>query len=174
MLVVVFMFLFVPLALMAAAIWQSVGRAAATVLLRRKWTRAADLGRSIDAAVSVLERLPTPPLTGYRRYTVMLANTIQRVVVGSVGVVGAAGVVLCLSIVGWFVGGGEDDGHPSEPNNHPPAVVFVEDDFDTPVVDDGGEFEEFDSCVGDCTDMDNDGRTWDDVDADGDGLYETP
>ena len=27
-------------------------------------------------------------------------------------------------------------------------------------------------CYGDCTDMDNDGRTWDDVDADGDGRYE--
>lgn len=28
-------------------------------------------------------------------------------------------------------------------------------------------------CAGDCTDMDNDGRTNDDVDADGDGLYES-
>jgi hypothetical protein len=27
-------------------------------------------------------------------------------------------------------------------------------------------------CIGDCTDMDNDGRTWDDVDADGDGRFE--
>ncbi len=27
-------------------------------------------------------------------------------------------------------------------------------------------------CIGDCNDMDNDGRTWDDYDADGDGLYE--
>ena len=27
-------------------------------------------------------------------------------------------------------------------------------------------------CYGDCTDMDNDGRTWDDVDADGDGRFE--
>ena len=30
------------------------------------------------------------------------------------------------------------------------------------------------SCVGDCTDMDGDGRTWDDIDADGDGFYESP
>jgi hypothetical protein len=29
-------------------------------------------------------------------------------------------------------------------------------------------------CVGDCNDMDGDGRTWDDVDADGDGNYESP
>jgi hypothetical protein len=27
-------------------------------------------------------------------------------------------------------------------------------------------------CIGDCNDMDGDGRTWDDFDADGDGLYE--
>jgi uncharacterized protein YjbI with pentapeptide repeats len=31
-----------------------------------------------------------------------------------------------------------------------------------------------DYCRNDCNDMDNDGRTWDDYDADGDGLYETP
>jgi hypothetical protein len=30
------------------------------------------------------------------------------------------------------------------------------------------------SCVGDCTDMDGDGRTWNDIDADGDGFYESP
>ena len=29
-------------------------------------------------------------------------------------------------------------------------------------------------CVGDCMDMDNDGRTSNDVDIDNDGLYETP
>ena len=29
-------------------------------------------------------------------------------------------------------------------------------------------------CEGDCNDMDNDGRTWNDVDSDGDGIYETP
>jgi hypothetical protein len=29
------------------------------------------------------------------------------------------------------------------------------------------------SCIGDCTDMDNDGLTWNDYDADGDGLYES-
>ena len=28
-------------------------------------------------------------------------------------------------------------------------------------------------CYGDCNDMDNDGRTWDDYDGDGDGRYET-
>lgn len=28
-------------------------------------------------------------------------------------------------------------------------------------------------CVGDCTDMDGDGRTWNDIDADGDGFYES-
>jgi hypothetical protein len=30
-----------------------------------------------------------------------------------------------------------------------------------------------DRCIGDCNDMDNDGRTWNDVDRDGDGLYES-
>ena len=38
--------------------------------------------------------------------------------------------------------------------------------------DDYGGFDVY--CDGDCYDMDNDGRTWNDVDADGDGLYETP
>jgi hypothetical protein len=38
--------------------------------------------------------------------------------------------------------------------------------------DDYGGFDDY--CDGDCYDMDNDGRTWNDVDADGDGLYETP
>jgi len=28
-----------------------------------------------------------------------------------------------------------------------------------------------DRCIGDCNDMDNDGRTWNDVDRDGDGFY---
>ena len=37
-----------------------------------------------------------------------------------------------------------------------------------PDPDDGSNY-----CDGDCNDMDNDGRTWDDVDRDGDGLYET-
>ena len=41
--------------------------------------------------------------------------------------------------------------------------------------DDYGDYGGFDDyCEGDCYDMDNDGRTWNDVDADGDGLYETP
>lgn len=30
-----------------------------------------------------------------------------------------------------------------------------------------------DSCIGDCYDMDNDGRTWNDIDRDGDGRYES-
>ena len=38
--------------------------------------------------------------------------------------------------------------------------------------DDYGGFDDY--CEGDCYDMDNDGRTWNDVDADGDGLYESP
>lgn len=37
-----------------------------------------------------------------------------------------------------------------------------------------GDDSDYGSCVGDCTDSDDDGRTYDDVDADGDGLYETP
>ena len=38
-----------------------------------------------------------------------------------------------------------------------------------------GEYDgsEDDRCIGDCNDMDGDGRTWNDVDADGDGLYES-
>ena len=39
--------------------------------------------------------------------------------------------------------------------------------------DDGYE-DYYDDCYGDCNDMDNDGRTWDDYDRDGDGLYESP
>jgi uncharacterized protein YjbI with pentapeptide repeats len=38
------------------------------------------------------------------------------------------------------------------------------------IEDDG---EDYEPCYGDCNDMDNDGRTWDDYDADGDGRYET-
>lgn len=32
---------------------------------------------------------------------------------------------------------------------------------------------DYDTCIGDCFDMDNDGRTYDDVDGDGDGRYES-
>ena len=42
--------------------------------------------------------------------------------------------------------------------------------FEYEDVDDYGTV---DSCEGDCSDMDNDGRTWNDVDADGDGRYES-
>lgn len=45
---------------------------------------------------------------------------------------------------------------------------------DYPVYDEGPSYDDApEPCVGDCTDMDHDGRTSDDVDADGDGLYES-
>ena len=47
-----------------------------------------------------------------------------------------------------------------------------ENDFGDYYEDDYGGFDDY--CEGDCYDMDNDGRTWNDVDADGDGLYESP
>jgi hypothetical protein len=47
-----------------------------------------------------------------------------------------------------------------------------QDNYQDDYQDDYGGFDEY--CDGDCYDMDNDGRTWNDVDADGDGLYETP
>ncbi len=48
-------------------------------------------------------------------------------------------------------------------------------DYQDDYQDDYGDYGGFDDyCEGDCYDMDNDGRTWNDVDADGDGLYETP
>ena len=52
--------------------------------------------------------------------------------------------------------------------NLPTPTYNYEDDYG----DYYGGFDEY--CDGDCYDMDNDGRTWNDVDADGDGLYETP
>jgi hypothetical protein len=47
------------------------------------------------------------------------------------------------------------------------------DDGNQEYYDDGNQ-ENYDECIGDCNDMDNDGRTWDDYDGDGDGLYESP
>ena len=59
----------------------------------------------------------------------------------------------------------EDDGNDFEPpvdwDDYWDSVY--EDIYDSP-----------NDCYGDCFDMDNDGRTWNDVDADQDGLYETP
>ena len=52
--------------------------------------------------------------------------------------------------------------------NKPVPNYNYQDDYQ----DDYGGFDDY--CDGDCYDMDNDGRTWNDVDADGDGLYETP
>ena len=59
-----------------------------------------------------------------------------------------------------------------------------EDSYDPPEwepsenFDSGNDYaEDFDSdppCIGDCNDMDGDGRTWNDIDGDGDGLYESP
>ena len=47
--------------------------------------------------------------------------------------------------------------------------------YDDPIQDDDDSYGDYDSqCVGDCNDMDNDGRTWNDVDADNDGIYESP
>lgn len=43
--------------------------------------------------------------------------------------------------------------------------------YDRPFFD-GGEYET--PCSGDCYDMDNDGRTYNDIDGDGDGRYESP
>ena len=46
-----------------------------------------------------------------------------------------------------------------------------QDDYDQEFQDEySGDYE---PCDGDCNDMDNDGYTWDDYDADGDGLYES-
>jgi hypothetical protein len=47
-----------------------------------------------------------------------------------------------------------------------------DDDYGDVYDDDYGD--DYESCVGDCNDMDNDGRTWDDIDGDGDGRYESP
>lgn len=47
--------------------------------------------------------------------------------------------------------------------------------YDDPIQDDDDIYGDYESqCVGDCNDMDNDGRTWNDVDADNDGIYESP
>ena len=45
------------------------------------------------------------------------------------------------------------------------------DDYEDNYENDYGD--NYESCVGDCNDMDNDGRTWDDIDGDGDGRYES-
>ena len=47
--------------------------------------------------------------------------------------------------------------------NYEPDDDSVEDDY----------VEDYETCIGDCNDMDNDGRTWDDIDGDGDGRYES-
>jgi hypothetical protein len=62
-------------------------------------------------------------------------------------------------------------------NEYDPAEDYVEDyDEDYDPADDYyySEPEDYyEPCYGDCYDMDFDGRTWDDYDADGDGLYES-
>ena len=66
------------------------------------------------------------------------------------------------------------------PQNQSPPYNYLEgDDPEPPSPGIGNDSENdygFDDgpCYGDCNDMDNDGRTWDDYEADGDGRYESP
>lgn len=57
---------------------------------------------------------------------------------------------------GWF-------NPPADPPYQPPRVIYGDPGDPEPIEP---------PCVGDCTDMDGDGRTWNDIDADGDGRYE--
>lgn len=63
----------------------------------------------------------------------------------------------------------EDDDPAEDDDYYDPA-----DDYYDPAEDYYSEPEDYyEPCYGDCYDMDSDGRTWDDYDADGDGLYES-
>jgi len=50
---------------------------------------------------------------------------------------------------------------------------YVDDQFTDPYAEDFDDSYEDNRCIGDCNDMDGDGRTWNDVDRDGDGVYES-
>lgn len=176
-------FVFVPLSIALTVLWQRLGRWIADALMTRKWTRAADLGRSISGSIQQLEELPEPPAQGVRHYTVMLENGRRRLVLGTP----AAIVVLVLFIGGSIAAaliGPVGDRSPGRDEMDTPVRIddggsydgSVDQGFEDGYYEDGGYYEDdgYDSCVGDCTDMDGDGRTWDDVDADNDGLYETP
>ena len=58
-------------------------------------------------------------------------------------------------------------------NSNDRSEEYYDDEYEE-FYDDGDEEYYDDPCYGDCNDMDNDGRTWDDYDGDGDGLYESP
>ena len=63
-------------------------------------------------------------------------------------------------------------GRSTAPRRSTPDYDETADDTESDDQFDDGE--NFNDCVEDCFDMDSDGRTSDDVDADGDGRYETP
>ena len=137
-----------------------IARLCANFMMRRRWPRVRNAGLELDRATSHVENLPWPEPSGWRRYVTMTNNAIARFSFGAapaVILVGAAAIALVVATV-------IDD----PPADGPPTYNYSE--HNNSDYDDSG----YDTCVADCTDMDNDGRTWDDVDADGDGVYETP
>lgn len=151
--VVAFVVAAFALAYAIKALGRGIGRATADFLKLQDWEWSSRVGERIDRSAR------TP------------------IEVGWPALIFAASLLIAMPVID-AVRGSNDDDPPSRPfvDNSP---GYVNDD-DYPSDDDSGYDDTYidddgvDSCVGDCNDMDNDGRTWDDVDADHDGLYETP
>lgn len=71
-------------------------------------------------------------------------------------------------VVDGYVPNSQPDSNSYDSENDYPEEY---DDNSSSNNDDYSDFEE--PCIGDCTDMDHDGRTSNDIDADGDGRYES-
>lgn len=97
---------------------------------------------------------------GLRTIGVVVGTAIRNIAL-VLGFFAAVGLVI------WIFGTIVED--LEEWNNPGQTPTFQEEDKEELIDPGSGR----DRCIGDCNDMDNDGRTWNDVDRDGDGLYES-